>query len=583
MLLYFASARFASGSSAAACPASPTVSRDEVVAHVQRVALIALEGRKRTSMTDGRPPGCRACDCARRSQRRRAVAVPRKARRGLGLRRSDGSAGGAAGRRTAARDRGRRRRPRGCRARSIARLDTADAELALRRAEADATRRAPRSGCCRPARARRTSARRGRRPIRQADVQRGRGRAAGCHRRSSALRGAARSRTPARASSATMRRRGAMWRRRACTRRANARAPRARRSRGCAPARAREEIDGARARVAAADAQIASLREERSPTPSLTSPIAGIVTAKLADAGEMVAPRSAARRDHRSRSRVGQRLRRRAGRAAAAARPAGDALHRRRRQRHRRARSRSSRRRPSSRRATCRPPKSARSSSTASRSSVDNRDGVLKPGMPVEAELAAVAAHDAAIALRSRRRSATATLDAPCDELSFAVERGEMFGLIGPDGAGKTTTIRLICGLLRADAGQRPRARPRSGRASIARSPTSVGYLSQRFSLYGDLSIDENIAFFAEIHGVRDYQARARSAARDDAADAVPRSRCADQLSGGMKQKLALACTLVHEPQLIAARRADDRRRSGVAPRVLEAAVGVPVARASRS
>ena len=78
----------------------------------------------------------------------------------------------------------------------------------------------------------------------------------------------------------------------------------------------------------------------------------------------------------------------------------------------------------------------------------------------------------------------------------------------------------------------------------------AIGYLSQRFSLYGDLSIDENIAFFAEIHGVTDLRAR-----RDrllDMTQLTPfRARLADQLSGGMKQKLALACTLVHEPQVI--------------------------------
>lgn len=135
------------------------------------------------------------------------------------------------------------------------------------------------------------------------------------------------------------------------------------------------------------------------------------------------------------------------------------------------------------------------------------------------------------------------------DGLSFEVEAGEMFGLIGPDGAGKTTTIRLLCGLLHADDGsvrvldQDPVA---EHRAVTAR----VGYLSQRFSLYGDLSIDENIAFFAEIHGVPDYHAR-----RDrllELTQLLPfRARLADQLSGGMKQKLALACTLVHEPDVI--------------------------------
>jgi ABC-2 type transport system ATP-binding protein len=134
-------------------------------------------------------------------------------------------------------------------------------------------------------------------------------------------------------------------------------------------------------------------------------------------------------------------------------------------------------------------------------------------------------------------------------DLSLSIRRGEMFGLIGPDGAGKTTTIRLVCGLLQADGGTvrvLDRDPVREHRAVVG----SVGYLSQRFSLYGDLSIDENVAFFAELHGLRDYTAR-----RDRLlamTQLTPfRSRLAERLSGGMKQKLALACTLVHEPALI--------------------------------
>jgi ABC-2 type transport system ATP-binding protein len=134
-------------------------------------------------------------------------------------------------------------------------------------------------------------------------------------------------------------------------------------------------------------------------------------------------------------------------------------------------------------------------------------------------------------------------------ELSLSIEPGEMFGLIGPDGAGKTTTIRLICGLIRADAGS-VRALDLDPVRQHRRLTGSVGYLSQRFTLYGDLSIDENIAFFAEIHGVRDYRAR-RDRLLDITQLAPFRGRLADQLSGGMKQKLALACTLVHEPTLI--------------------------------
>ena len=133
--------------------------------------------------------------------------------------------------------------------------------------------------------------------------------------------------------------------------------------------------------------------------------------------------------------------------------------------------------------------------------------------------------------------------------VSFSVDRGEMFGLIGPDGAGKTTAIRAICGLLHVDSGS-IRVLGQDPVKQHRQVTGSIGYLSQRFSLYGDLSIDENIAFFAEIHGVSDYHAR-----RDRLLEMTQltkfRARLADQLSGGMKQKLALACTLVHEPQVI--------------------------------
>ncbi|HEY6509087.1 MAG TPA: ABC transporter ATP-binding protein [Vicinamibacterales bacterium] len=133
--------------------------------------------------------------------------------------------------------------------------------------------------------------------------------------------------------------------------------------------------------------------------------------------------------------------------------------------------------------------------------------------------------------------------------LSFAVARGEMFGLIGPDGAGKTTAIRLLCGLLHPDAGRVTvlGVDPADRHDAIT---GRVGYLSQRFTLYGDLTVDENIEFFAEIRAVRQFRPR-REQLLEMTRLTPFRGRLAERLSGGMKQKLALACTLVHEPELV--------------------------------
>jgi ABC-2 type transport system ATP-binding protein len=153
------------------------------------------------------------------------------------------------------------------------------------------------------------------------------------------------------------------------------------------------------------------------------------------------------------------------------------------------------------------------------------------------------------IAVRVDRLKKTFGATVAVEDVSFAVARGEMFGVIGPDGAGKTTTLRLICGLLRPDGGRVEvlGADPvRAHRTATA----SIGYVSQRFSLYGDLSIDENIAFFARIHGVHDFDQR-RNRLLELTGLIKFRDRLAERLSGGMKQKLALACTLVHEPPIL--------------------------------
>ncbi len=135
------------------------------------------------------------------------------------------------------------------------------------------------------------------------------------------------------------------------------------------------------------------------------------------------------------------------------------------------------------------------------------------------------------------------------DSVTFEVHRGEMFGLIGPDGAGKTTTLRMVLGLLSADAGSLRTCGldPLRQRGELSRR---VGYLAQRFSLYGDVSVDENVAFFASVHGVARFKPR-RDKLLEMLRLAPFRTRLADRLSGGMKQKLALACTLIHTPDLL--------------------------------
>lgn len=135
------------------------------------------------------------------------------------------------------------------------------------------------------------------------------------------------------------------------------------------------------------------------------------------------------------------------------------------------------------------------------------------------------------------------------DGVSLAVKPGEMFALVGPDGAGKTTFIRILCGIIRADSGS-AKVLGLDVVDGIRDVRRRIGYLSQRFTLYGDLSVDENIEFFARIHGVRDYAAR-RNELLDFTRLTPFRERLAERLSGGMKQKLALACTLIHTPELI--------------------------------
>ncbi|WP_242343353.1 ABC transporter ATP-binding protein [Anaeromyxobacter terrae] len=148
------------------------------------------------------------------------------------------------------------------------------------------------------------------------------------------------------------------------------------------------------------------------------------------------------------------------------------------------------------------------------------------------------------------------------DRVSLSVARGEIYGFLGPNGAGKSTTIRMLCGLLAPSAGS-----ARVAGVDVARAPDEVkrriGYMSQRFSLYGDLGVEENLELHGALHGLAGPRFRAR---RDWA---VATSRLGDRLSarvddlaGGFRQRLALVCALLHEPEVVFL----DEPTSGVDP-----------------
>lgn len=137
------------------------------------------------------------------------------------------------------------------------------------------------------------------------------------------------------------------------------------------------------------------------------------------------------------------------------------------------------------------------------------------------------------------------------DHLNLTVSEGEIFGLVGPDGAGKTTTLRMLCALMD----------PTEGSATVAghdvtRDPQAVkdqiGYMAQRFGLYGDLTVQENMDFYADLFDITGSLRAELSAQLLRMTRMEPfRGRQANRLSGGMKQKLALMCTLLHRPRIL--------------------------------
>ncbi|MCS6826583.1 MAG: ABC transporter ATP-binding protein [Caldilinea sp.] len=135
--------------------------------------------------------------------------------------------------------------------------------------------------------------------------------------------------------------------------------------------------------------------------------------------------------------------------------------------------------------------------------------------------------------------------------VTLRIAAGEIYGLVGPDGAGKTTVMRLLCGALRLDAG-RIALCGFDIRREPERAREQIGYLAQRFALYEDLTVCENLRFFAEVRGLKPAQWRQRSREILEFVGLAPfQDRRAGQLSGGMKQKLGLALALIHEPRIL--------------------------------
>jgi ABC-2 type transport system ATP-binding protein len=148
------------------------------------------------------------------------------------------------------------------------------------------------------------------------------------------------------------------------------------------------------------------------------------------------------------------------------------------------------------------------------------------------------------------------------DHISFQVSRGEIFGFLGPNGAGKSTAIRILCGLLQPSEGS-----ARVGGFDVASEPETIrkniGYMSQKFSLYDDLTVEENIDFFSGVYGVPEERRREREEyVLRMAGLEEKRSDMTRLLAGGWKQRLALGCAILHEPPILFL----DEPTSGVDP-----------------
>ncbi len=148
------------------------------------------------------------------------------------------------------------------------------------------------------------------------------------------------------------------------------------------------------------------------------------------------------------------------------------------------------------------------------------------------------------------------------DHVTFDVKKGEIFGFLGPNGAGKSTTIRILCGLLSPTSGRAVVGEFEVGRQSEQIKKT-IGYMSQKFSLYDDLKVEENIDFFSGIYGVpKDRRAERKEYVLKMAGLQGKRGELTAMLAGGWKQRLALGCAILHQPPILFL----DEPTSGVDP-----------------
>jgi len=178
------------------------------------------------------------------------------------------------------------------------------------------------------------------------------------------------------------------------------------------------------------------------------------------------------------------------------------------------------------------------------RATADYRDGVLE--VRLKRAVPKDVGHSAVQATSLVKRFANFVA---VDHISFDVKKGEIYGLLGPNGSGKTTTIKILCGLLRPSSGE---AHVLGRKVPDTRTASSIGYMPQELAMYRGLTVHENLVFYGEVFGLSKQQIEAREQALLRLIDLQDfKDTLVDHLSGGMQHRTSLACALLHEPQLL--------------------------------